>query len=92
MIEGHQKCLEALADLTLPRGEFCATFAPLERATGYDRRTVRRYVRALARKGLAEYFRALCTEDGEFAGAGYCITKAGRAALSDSVRSEEPPK
>ena len=82
MVEGQEKCLEALAELTLPNGEMCAPFAPIERETGYDRRTVKRNVRALARKGLAEYFRGLCTEDGDFAGAGYCITKAGCSALS----------
>ena len=77
MIEGELRCLDALGCLTFPNGELCVPFAPVEAATGYDRRMVRRYVRALARKGLAEYFRGLCTEDGEFAGAGYCITKAG---------------
>ena len=40
-----------------------------------------RYVRALARKGFAEYFRGLCREDGDFAGAGYCITRAGVSEL-----------
>ena len=81
MIEGQQKCLVVLDELTSPNGELCMPFAPLERATGYDRRLVRRHVRALARKGFAEYFRGLCTEDGDFAGAGYCITKAGQEAL-----------
>ena len=81
MIEGHQKCLEELDALTQPNGEFCTPFAPIMDGTGYDRRTVRRHIRALARKGLAEYFRGLCTVDGEFAGAGYCITKEGRSAL-----------
>ena len=81
MIEGQQKCLEALADLTSPYGELCVPFAPVERATGYERKIVRRYIRALARKGLAEYHRALCNEDGEFCGAGYCITKEGQAIL-----------
>ena len=85
MIEGQRKCLDALEELTSPNGELCMPFAPIEKETGYDRRTVRRHVRALARKGLAEYFRGLCTEDGDFAGAGYCITKAGRSALSDST-------
>ncbi len=79
MIEGQQACLEALECLTYPDGEQCSSFAPIEQITGYDRRTVKRHVRALARKGLAEYFRGLCTEDGEFAGAGYCITKAGQS-------------
>ena len=81
MVEGQQKCLEALECLTFPNGEFCTPFAPIEAITGYDRRVVRRHVRSLARKGLAEYFRGLCTEDGEFAGAGYCITKAGLAKV-----------
>ncbi len=81
MIDGQQKCLEALAELTA-NGEFYVPFAPLVKATGYDRRTVRRYVRQLARNGLAEYCRGLCTEEGEFAGAGYCISKEGIAALA----------
>lgn len=80
MIEGQQKCLEALADLTDPEWT-CVPFAPVERATGFDRKTVRRHVRALARKGFAEYHRGLWNEDGGPAGAGYQITKAGQAAL-----------
>ncbi len=88
MIEAHLACLEALDALTQPRGEFCTPFLPIQDITGYDRRIVRRNIRALARKGLAQYFRGLSTEDGDFAGAGYCITDAGRAALSVS----EPPK
>ncbi len=81
MIEDQRKCLESLESLTRPNGEFCTPFAPVEQDTGYDRRTVRRHIRALARKGLAEYFRGLCTEDGVFAGAGYCITEAGRVEV-----------
>ena len=92
MIEAHRRCLEALDDLTRPRGEYCVAFAPITEATGYDRRIVRRYIRALARKGLAEYFRGLCTEDGDFAGAGYCITEAGRSALSGFAPISEEPK
>ena len=77
MIEGQRKCLEALAELSQPNGEMCIWFINIQRETGYDRRTVRRYVRALAKKGLAEYHRGLWTEDGEMAGAGYCITDRG---------------
>ena len=87
MIEGHQKCLEALEGLTCSDGEMCVPFAPIERETGYDRRTVRRYIRALARKGFAEYFRGLCTKDGDFAGAGYCITRAGVSELYAQERT-----
>jgi hypothetical protein len=83
MIEGQQICLGALETLTYPDGERCSPFRPIQDYTGYDRKTVRRHVRALARKGLAEYFRGLCTEDGDMAGAGYCITKAGLVALGE---------
>ena len=81
MIEGHKKCLEALNERTQPDGLLCCHFAPIQHDTGYDRKTVRRYVRALARKGMAEYFRGLWDDDGCPAGAGYCITYEGRAAL-----------
>jgi DNA-binding IclR family transcriptional regulator len=54
------------------------SFARIADGTGLDRATVRRAVRALARKGLAEYAKALCDIDGRFAGAGYRITAKGR--------------
>ena len=85
MTEDQRKCLEALGDQTAPNAEMCMPFAPLMQHTGLDRKTVRRNVRALARKGLAEYFRGLWTEGGEPAGAGYCITTAGLAFLNPSV-------
>lgn len=74
-------CLAFLADESRPRGEMCLSFSPIERATGLTRREVKRSVRALARNGLAEFHKGLCNYDGEFAGAGYCITVAGLAAL-----------
>lgn len=86
MIEAQQKCLAVLAEITTPNGEMCVPFAPIQRHTEYDRKTVRRHVRALARKGFAEYFRGLITEDGDFAGAGYCITKAGLAVYEDGAK------
>ena len=85
MGDDRQKCLHALHKITRPGGEMCVPFAPLEEQTGLDRKTVRRHVRALARQGLAEYFRGLWSEDGTPAGAGYCITDAGRAATSPEV-------
>ena len=78
MTPDAKNCLEALNDMTAPNGEMCMPFKPLMDATGLDRKTVRRNIRALARKGLAEYFRGLWTEDGEMAGAGYCISCKGR--------------
>ena len=78
MTPDAKKCLAALNELTSPNGEMCMPFRPLMDRTELDRKTVRRNIRALARKGLAEYFRGLWTEDGDPAGAGYCITVAGQ--------------
>ncbi len=73
------KCLDALNEMSEPNGEMCVPFAPIISHTELDRRTVRRNIRALARKGYAKYFKGLwCEETDRPAGAGYCITKAGR--------------
>jgi transcription initiation factor IIE alpha subunit len=78
MLPKHGDCLCSLAWRTAPRGEMCVGFDPICRDTDLPRNEVRRIIRHLARKGLAEFHRGLCNEDGEFAGAGYCITKAGQ--------------
>jgi hypothetical protein len=49
---------------------------------------IRRTVRALARKGLLAYERALWNDDGP-AGAGYRITESGMARLDALVEAEE---
>ncbi len=86
----HVAVLTALETWTLPQGEMCMGFSPIAAESGInDVRTVRRIVRHLARKGYAEYHRGLCTEDGDFAGAGYCITRAGIEAL-DSLAGSPP--
>lgn len=61
---------------------WCANFAALG-GIGTARAGVRRACRSLARKGLAEYHKGLWTEDGEPAGAGYCISKVGIAYLEE---------
>lgn len=65
-------------------------FKTIAACSGLDIRHVRRSVRALARKGLAEYGRGLWTEDGEPAGSGYCCTRAG-ADYADTLRQAEAP-
>jgi hypothetical protein len=52
-------------------------FATIAAESGLDPSLVRRTVRSLARKGLAEYSNGLWTDDGTPAGAGYRATKAG---------------
>ncbi len=81
MIEAELKCLIVLHEESQPRGEMCLHFRTIQNVTGYDRATVRRHVRRLKRKGFAEFYQGLCTEDGEFAGAGYCITTEGQAEV-----------
>lgn len=83
LLKHHEKVLRELDCQTREGGEWCTAFAPLAIATGMEARVVRRIVRHLARKGFAEYHKALITDEGYFAGAGYCITKAGREALGN---------
>lgn len=63
-------------------------FDGLSRETGIERRVVRLVVRRMARKGWTQYGRGLWTDDGEMAGSGYCITDAGRAALTQGRETE----
>lgn len=71
-------CLKELAAAYHSDPEFCCMgFAPIMEATKMSRRVVRRCVRALARKGLAEYHRSTWDDDGNPRGAGYCCTRAG---------------
>lgn len=58
---------------------WCLGFDAIARRSGLSRDKVRRTVRALARKGLAEFHRGLFTEDGLTAGSGYCASSAGYA-------------
>lgn len=78
MLPHHKKVLDALAIETRPYGEMCCPFSIIAAAAEMKNiPEVRRIVRHLARKGLAEYYKGLCDDGGEFRGAGYCITKQG---------------
>lgn len=55
----------------------CVYIRYIAKEAGVDYRQARIAVRALARKGLAEYVRGLFHEDGTAAGSGYCATLAG---------------
>lgn len=75
-------CLKALiqcADSDTGFGEDAYFgFWPVSELTKLEKSVVRRNVRFLARKGLAEFARGLTTIDGDFAGSGYRATRAGR--------------
>lgn len=74
----QKKCLEVLAESFEEEGGRCLYFRHIAAQTHIPENKVRIAVRALARKGLAEYHRGLFREaDGMAAGSGYCATKEG---------------
>lgn len=75
--ERELKALKALAEFYSPDGLGYISFATIAKKSGLPQEQVRRTVRALARKGLAEYGRGLWSEDGEPMGSGYCCTSKG---------------
>jgi hypothetical protein len=83
MSPNEQKALGALAEAYSDYEDFCfLSFKGVAERSGLDPKLVRRTVRSLARKGFARYGKGLWTDDGELAGAGYCCTKEGVAALA----------
>jgi predicted transcriptional regulator len=73
----NMKVLKVLHELTAPDWAVC--FAPIIRETKMPRAEVRRRCRYLKRIGLAQYCRALWSDDGEPRGAGYAVTRQGMA-------------
>lgn len=68
---------------------YCLSFSGVAGRSELDPKHVRRTVRALARKGLAQYEKGLWSEDGEVAGSGYGLTKQGREILA-AVEARNP--
>lgn len=56
--------------------------------SGVPHGSIRRAVRALARKGLLRYERALFNEDGDLLGGGYVITREGVERIEASKEGE----
>lgn len=77
--------LTALSGSSYFEEESYFPFAAIMDRTGLDRRAVRNACRVLRRRGLTDFRNGLWTEDGEPAGSGYRITKAGRDALGPKV-------
>lgn len=76
------KCLDAMlaAEVDSEFGEEAVfPFAAISHYSELPKDEVRRKVRALKRKGLTYFCAGLWTTDGEPGGAGYGLTKEGRA-------------
>lgn len=72
--------MKVLAALASVAGDFgCLSFRGVGQRVRLNRQIIRRACRSLARKGLAEFHRALWSEDGEPRGSGYCATRKGCA-------------
>lgn len=63
-------------------------FKDIEKRTGLKREVIRPAVRHLAQLGYLEFFLNGVTDEGDFYGAGYAITSAGRAALAQGGESD----
>jgi hypothetical protein len=76
---------KALAALCEVEGDFAfMSFASIARRSGLHSGDVRRTVRALARKGMAQFGKGLWCDDGRPAGSGYCATESGRLRIGAS--------
>lgn len=65
------------------------SFDTVARYSGIERSKVRAVVRRLARKGITVFYRTSWTEDGEVHGAGYGLTKDGRAILNAKLKEAD---
>ena len=84
LTELERKALFALAggvDGAWEGEHWCYPFKAIAEQGQIPTHLVRRTVRRLARKGFAEYRKGLWTEDGEPAGAGYCLSEAGATVV-----------
>lgn len=85
--ERERAVLEVLVDAGGPDDFGYLSFANIAKRGKLDPSIIRRAVRALARKGMAQYEKGLCTDGGEFAGSGYCATQAAITALQPKAGS-----
>ena len=75
--ESERKCLKELAEAYSSPEHCVLFFLHFTNYTGLNLTQVRRAVRSLARKGLAEHSAAYDCDDGLMVGSGYILTAAG---------------
>jgi hypothetical protein len=79
-------CLRTL-DNMISDPEYCTRTDGMAKSMGIDKDMVIALLRELKRRGHADFFRGLFTEDGDVAGAGYAPTRAGLDALRKSWKA-----
>jgi DNA-binding MarR family transcriptional regulator len=79
--EREKQALLALACVS--QAGWCLSFKGIADRSSLEPHQVRRTVRALARKGLAEFHRGLFDDEGSVAGSGYCCTDQGQALAAE---------
>ena len=84
----EKACLEVLAEIYGNESD-CMYIKGIAQEAKTDYVHARRSVRALARKGLAEYVRGLMNEDGQVAGSGYRATLAGAMLVNACVDCQD---
>lgn len=83
--EKEQRVLKILNEAYDSFGSGCYTFKGIQGmliGATLEIKEIRKACRSLKRLGYAEFHRGLMSEDGEVAGAGYCISEEGAAVLS----------
>ncbi|MET3602197.1 hypothetical protein [Martelella mangrovi] len=75
--------LSVLASYTAIDGELCLPFGHFNKL-GLHREVLRGLMKSLKEQGLVEYYRGLTTEEGEFCGAGYSLTRAGYSRAQEA--------
>jgi hypothetical protein len=86
--ERERAVLEVLVDAGGPDDFGFLSFAGIARRGKIDPLSVRRSVRSLARKGLAQFEKGLWSDAGEPRGSGYCATREAIAALQPKDRAK----
>jgi hypothetical protein len=76
LTENHRRAIVGL-DLAAPCHDWFVPFKSIASNGNLAPWLVRKSVRHIARKGLAEYASGLMNDDGELRGAGYRLTNAG---------------
>jgi hypothetical protein len=90
LTESHRKAIIGLA-LAAPCRDWFAPFKSIASNGNLAPHLVRRSVRHIARKGLAEYAKGLTNDDGELRGAGYRLTDAGWLIANEQQEVKDAP-